>query len=369
MSERSSEAAGLVAGLVGDQAGDWDRAGRIPEELVRQLGGKGVLCAQVPAEYGGMGLSAEENGELTASVGSLCSSLRSLMTSHGMAAWAVQRFGSREQRDSYLPRLTSGSLAAVSFSEREAGSDLSAMGTRIALDGDTVVVTGAKIWVTGADYADLIAVFGRYGDGAAVVLVPTTAPGVTVRRVEAPMGCRAAGHADVTLEDVRLPADALLGGAGLPIDWLVTSALTYGRLSVAWGCVGILRACLKATTRHARERRQFGKPLVEHQLVGRHLAELLVAEQAAAQACLHASRCWDENSPELVTAAVVAKHLAAGNATTGARSAVQLLGAAGAQDGHPVARAYRDAKLMEIIEGSNEICQLLLADRALAVWA
>jgi methoxymalonate biosynthesis protein len=150
---------------------------------------------------------------------------------------------------------------------------------------------------------------------------------------------------------------------------VVTTALTYGRLSVGWGCVGIMRACLAAAAGHTTSRQQFGQPLARHQLVARQLAELLVAERAATFTCGHASRCWDAGSPDLVTAAVLAKHLAARSAARGAASAVQLLASAGAVDGHPVARAYRDAKLMEIIEGSNEICQLMLADHALAVWS
>jgi alkylation response protein AidB-like acyl-CoA dehydrogenase len=138
-------------------------------------------------------------------------------------------------------------------------------------------------------------------------------------------------------------------------------------LSVAWGCVGILRACLAAAVGHARNREQYGKPLAQHQLVARHLTELLVAERTATQICEQASRSWDSRSPDLVMDAILAKYVAAGNAARGAASAVQVLASAGARDGHVVARAYRDAKLMEIIEGSTEICQLALAEHALAV--
>lgn len=359
----------LATDLVGDRAEGWDTAGRLPLDVLRELGTKGVLCGQVPTSYGGLGLSSTVNGELTAHVGSLCSSVRSVMTSQGMAAWTVERFGAEEQKAVYLHELTSGRLAGVAFSERGAGSDLGAMGTTIRKDGDTVVIDGSKVWVTVGAYADYVVVFGRYEQGAAAVLVPTDAPGVSVERVADPLGCRAAGHADIRLDSVTLPVDSLLGGAGLPVDWLVTSALTFGRVSVAWGCVGILRACLRAACGHAATREQFGSPLAGHQLVARHLAELHVAQEAAARCCEQASRCWDEGRPELVTAAVTAKHLAAGNAARGAATAVQVLASAGARDGGPVARAYRDAKLMEIIEGSNEISQLLLGKHALAVWS
>ncbi len=366
---RELDLAAFVAGLVGDRAGGWDLAGALPAEVVTEVAASGVLCAEVPAEYGGLGLSAVDNGELTAAVGSLCGSLRSLMTSHGMAAWTLSRFGSPAQRAAHLPRLTSGALAGIAFSEPGAGSDLAAMTTTIVRDGESVVVTGRKVWVTGAAYADLLVVFGRHGDGAAAVVVPADAPGVRIERVPDPVGCRAAGHADVGLDAVRVPADALLGGAGLPVTLLASAALAYGRLSVAWGCVGILRACLAETTRHAATREQFGVPIARHQLVARHLAELLVAERSATHTCAHAGRCRDAGTPETVAATLLAKHFAATAAARGAASALQVMGAAGARDGHPVARAYRDAKLMEIIEGSAEICQLALAEHAVAEWS
>lgn len=360
--QATADAAAALGALVGDRAEEWDLAGRIPGETVREASRRGLLCAQVAAEHGGLGLDSRANGELTAYAGSLCGSLRSLMTSQGMAAWTVQRFGTAVQRGRFLPRLTGGETAGVAFSESGAGSDLSAMRTEIRRDGDTVHVTGRKVWVTGAAYASLLVVFGTYGGGAAVVVVPADAPGVRVERVPDPMGCRAAGHADVRLDGVRVPADHLLSGAGLPVALLATAALTYGRLSVAWGCAGILRACLDSTAAHTRTREQFGRPLADHQLVARHLAELAVAEQVVLRCCEHASACWDENRPELGTQAVVAKYVASREATKGAATAVQVLASRGARDGHPVARAYRDAKLMEIIEGSTEISQLLLAD-------
>lgn len=359
----------LADQLIGDRAGDWDRRMLIPQEVIRGLAGAGALCPDVPDGFGGPGVSMMDAGELTAHIGSLCSSVRSLMTSHGMAAWTVRRFGDPAQKNEHLSRFTSGTLAAVAFSEPEVGSDLTAMTTRIEADGTDLVLSGHKVWVTAAAYADEVLVFGRYGAVGAAVLIPMDSTGLTVRVVPDPLGCRAAGHADILFDRVRVPANRLLGNAGVPLSWLVTAALTYGRMSVAWGCVGILRACLRAAARHAVTRRQSGAALAEHQLVARHLAELLVAERAATHTCGYAARCWDEASPELATAAVTAKHLAATGAARGAASAVQVLASAGAHDGHPVARAYRDAKLMEIIEGSNEISQLLLARHAIDAWA
>ncbi|MFC0105732.1 acyl-CoA dehydrogenase family protein [Kibdelosporangium aridum] len=356
------EAMQLVDDLVGDQAGIWDVAGAVPDMVIRTLGAAGLLCPLVPTAFGGIGADSLWAGRFTAHLGSRCSSLRSVLTSQTMAAGMIERLGDEDQRRKHLSALCGGTLAAAAFSEPEAGSDLSAVTTRIRDEGTKVVVTGHKSWTTAACYADLLIVVGRTDDGAgAAVVVPVDTSGVTVQPVADPSGCRAAGHANLVFDEVILPADALLGGGGQPLSLLVTAALGYGRMSVAWGCVGILRACKAAAAQHARRREQFGVPLVEHQLVARHLAELLIAEQTATQACEHASRCLDAGSPDHVVATVLAKHVGATGAARGAAAAMQVLGSAGAQDGHVVARAYRDAKLMELIEGTNEICQLILA--------
>jgi methoxymalonate biosynthesis protein len=367
MSEQLASERAAIDELVGDQPGLWDVARELPVGLLRKLGSMGVLCTEVPATFGGLGAGSRVNGELTAHVGSLCSSLRSIMTSQGIAAWTIQRFGDRDQRHQYLAELTSGQLAAVAFSEPAAGSDLSAMRTEIRSSGDSIVLDGQKMWVTGARYADLLLVLGRQGDGAAFAVVPTSAPGVHLETIADPLGCRAAGHSHVRFDNVRLPASSLLGGGGQPLSLLFTTALSYGRISVAWGCVGIARACLQAATGHAKRRKQSGQPLAQHQLIAGHLAELLIAEQVSSRVCEHASHCWELASPDMVIAAVLAKHVSAGHAARSASLAVQVLASAGAQDGHVVARAYRDAKLMEIIEGSNEICQLILAQHATTI--
>ncbi|MBF6352994.1 acyl-CoA dehydrogenase [Nocardia higoensis] len=366
MPDRLAEQRALVRATVADHPGTWDAEGAIPVEVLRGLGKAGVLCAQVDSAYGGLGATSIDNGELTAFTGALCSSTRSVMTSQGMAAWSIRRLGDREQRREHLTELVSGRLAAVAMSEPAAGSDLTAMRTEIRPDGDTVVIDGSKRWTTAATTSDVLVVFGRYGDGGAAVLVPTDTPGVRLRPVESPVGCRAAGHAHIDLDGVRVPAANVLGGGGAPLSFLVTAALAYGRFSVAWGCVGILRACLSAATGHAGSREQFGVTIDRHQLVARHLAELYVSERAATRACEHASRCWDANSPEVVAATVLAKYTSARHAAAGAANAMQVLASAGADDHGVVARAFRDAKLMEIIEGSNEICQLMLAEHAIS---
>ncbi|MFK0247945.1 acyl-CoA dehydrogenase family protein [Amycolatopsis azurea] len=367
MFEKIADEVALLGELVGDRAAGWDVEGELPTGLLRDLGSRGLLCAQVPESFGGRGLSSAENGEFTAEAGELCSSLRSIMTSQGIVAWTVQRFGDKVQRRELLGRLTGGELTAVGFSEPGAGSDLAAMRTRLKPEGDGFVLDGEKKWVTGTRYADFVLIVARHGDGdgAAAVVVPTDAQGVRVEPVPHPMGCRAAGHANIYLDNVAIPASAVLGGGEQPLSLLFTTALSYGRMSIAWGCVGIIRACLDSAARHVAHRRQGGVALAEHQLVQEHLAEMYVAEQLSLRACEHASQGWDSFSPDLGALTVLAKHVSAGYAARAAAAAVQLHGSTGAGDGHVAARAFRDAKLMELIEGSNEICKLILADHVL----
>lgn len=360
-------AIGLLSRLVAPYADDWDRTARMPVEVARELGAAGLLCGQVATEYGGRGWDAVADGEVTAYAGQVCSSTRSLMTSQGMVAWALSRWGSDKHRARFLPQLVSGSLAAVALSEEQAGSDLSAIRTGIIVEAGTARISGHKVWVTGAAYADFLLVLGRYGDGTALAMVPADVPGVTVRPRAHPLGCRAAGHSDVYLDDVVLPEWYVLPGAGAPFGLPAQSILLAGRLSVAWGCLGIIRACLRACTRHATTRRQFGERLIDHQLVARRIGDMVAAEQVVLRMCEYAAGCWRDKALELPAAALTAKYEGSTRAAAAAASAIQVLASA-VEDGHPVARAHRDAKLMEIIEGSTEMCQLQLAQLACQNW-
>src|SRR5947209_7016178 len=143
--------------LITAQAGRWDVEGLLPVDVLRDMGRSGLLCAQLSADHGGLGLDSLANGRLTAHIGSMCSSVRSVMTSQGMAAWSIERLGTPDQRAAWLPKLAGGELAAVAFSEPPAGSDLSAIATTVEPAGDDVIVNGGKVWITAARYADLVA--------------------------------------------------------------------------------------------------------------------------------------------------------------------------------------------------------------------
>lgn len=351
----------LLAAIT-DAAAVSDASGELDLTLLRRLARGRWLCAQVPVELGGLGYTAVMNGELTAAVGRACTSMRSLMTSQGMSAWIVQRCGTREQQAALVPLLAAGELCAVAFTEPGAGSDLNAISASVERTGDDVVVHGEKRWITAAMYARRVLCLVRDGDAAAFVVVPTDSPGVCIEPVVGPLGCRAAGHASVALDRVHLPVDAVLGGGHQDLGLLAALALTYGRFSVAWGCIGIIRACREASVRHVSHREQGGVRLAEHQLVRHRLAEMFISEQAATELCRATASAWDAGSADLGIRVVAAKYFASRSARMAAEAAVQLHGSYAASDGHVVARAYRDSKLMEVIEGSNEVAAMLVAD-------
>jgi methoxymalonate biosynthesis protein len=365
----SASASRQITDLIAGHAVSWERDGRIPDAVLSRLSDLGLLCPEIPEEYGGLGMTSEEAGELLAHTGSLCSATRSVMTSLGIAAQLIRLYGSPDQRTTYLPQLAAGLIVGVAFTEPQAGSDLSAIDTRIVPDGHDYVVTGSKRWVTAADYAEDIVVIGRGADGgAAIAIVPTSAPGVTLEPVEDPSGIRAGGHAHVQLDHVVVSGEQVLADTGMPVTSVATETLTHGRITVAWGCVGIMRLVLRQAVRHAEYREQSGVALIQHQLIARRLGAMYLDERAATQLCLAASRAWDTGDEYYLEAAIAAKRFAASAAVRCADNAHTILASAAAHEYSLVAMAERTARLMRDIEGADDVLDLELADHARELW-
>lgn len=346
-------------------AGAWDREQRIPEEALRGFVEAGYLGALAPGEAGGRAMSALDFGLLNEALGGACSSLRSLLTVHSMVVHAVDRFGSRAQRERWLPRLASGAvLGAFALSEPDVGSDAASIQTTAAARGDGHELNGRKRWITFGEIADLLLVFARTDAGPTAFLVETSTPGVRREPIRDMLGVRASMLATIHLEGCLVPADARLGKPGLGVSFIAQSALDWGRLSVAWSSAGVARACLAVSARYAEERRQFGAPLRDHQLVRRMLTDMLVEARAARLLCERASALKDRGDPRAVPEISAAKYHASRAAARAAADAVQILGANGCSPDYPVERFLRDSKINEIIEGSSQIHQISLADYA-----
>ena len=358
------------ADSVRGQAAEWDRCGAVPGEVIRTMAGAGLLAADLPRRYGGSDRGQTELGELCAQLGGVCSALRGLVTVQGMVAAAVLRWGTAAQRCRWLPGLASGELlAGFAATEPGAGSDLSAVVTRAERTAGGLRLRGHKVWVTSGQIADVLLVLADLAGRPVTVLVEADRPGTRMRPVRGQLGMRAAQLADIHFDDVLVPVENMLAPPGFGRSHVVGTALDHGRFTVAWGCVGMAEACLGYATAHAAGRVQGTVRLAGHQAVRALLGRCLAAVRSARQVCAHAAVLRQNGEPDAIAETVLAKYTAARAASTVSELAVQVHGAAGCAEDSPVGRFYRDAKVMRIIEGSDEVAEQHLGDYALRRWS
>jgi hypothetical protein len=342
-------------------AGQWDREEALPPELFRKLADRGWLGTIVSPEHGGPGLDMVTYGLLTEEIGRGCSSTRSLLTVHDMACQGILRWGSRDQRALWLPKLVRGEvIGAFALSEPTAGSDAKGVRTTAEKDGDGYVINGRKKWITFAQVADLFLIFLQCEDKPTAFLLERNTPGLRIEPTRGLLGTRASMLGEMFFDSCQVPAENMVGRPGFGVSHVVAAALEQGRYSVACGSVGIAQACLDASLQYAREREQFGKPIFDHQLVRAMLTDMIVQVRSARLMCLRAGYLRQQNDPNAFMETMAAKYLASTVAAKVATDAVQIHGGNGCTDDYPVSRYFRDAKVMEIIEGSTQIQQMTI---------
>ncbi|MER5646783.1 acyl-CoA dehydrogenase family protein [Streptosporangium sp. NPDC002524] len=364
VTDRSSARAFVDTHVV-PYADAYDRSGHVPEELLRRVAEAGLWAPFLPPGSGGIGMDMVTLGEVHEEVGRGCSSLRSLLTVHTMLSWTVQRWGTPEQRERWSEALGRGdALGAFCLSEPGAGSDAAGIATTATQAGGGWVINGVKKWTTGGQRADVFLVFARTATSIGAFLVPRETPGVEVRPIDDMLGTRASMLAEISFTDVVLGPDALLGPSGFTAGMVLTSTLDLGRYSVAAGSLGIVQACLEASVSYAAAREVGGRPLAELPLIQAKLSDMVTDARAARLLIAEAGRLKDAGESATIMATWVAKYFASTAAARHASEAVQIHGANGCAPGSPVARFYRDAKVMEIIEGSNEVQRITIAGQA-----
>jgi alkylation response protein AidB-like acyl-CoA dehydrogenase len=340
----------------------FDQEESTPPDLIQKIAQQGYLGALVTRERGGSEMDMITFGLLNEEFGRGCSSLRSLLTVHSMVTYAVQRWGSKQLKETWLPRLARGeSIGAFALSEPNVGSDASSIETSAELRGDTYVLNGQKKWSTYGQIADVYLVFARYEGRVSAFLVERDSPGLDMRPIQGMIGTRASMLAELFLRDCQIPKENLVGGRGFGLASVGTSALDIGRYSVACGCVGILQACLEASLHYTSERKQFGVYLKEHQLIQQMITDMMTSTRAARLLCYNAGYLKDTGAPNTIMETWIAKYFASTAAAKAASDAVQIHGALGCSSMHPVQRYWRDTKVMEIIEGSTQIQQITIA--------
>jgi alkylation response protein AidB-like acyl-CoA dehydrogenase len=350
------------------QANEYDKQGFIPRELIQKLGTAGYLGATIPELYGGRGMDQISYGILNEEIGRACSSTRSLITVHSsLTAETILRWGTKAQKEQWLPLLAKGTkLAAFGLSEPEAGSDAGSIKTAYQEQAGTYVLNGHKKWITFSQIADLLVVIAQGANGITAFLVERDTPGLTINPLDGILGTRASMLGEIYLKNCVVPAENILGKIGWGLQQIVSTALDNGRYSVACGSLGIARACLEDSIHYVKNRSQFGHLLKEHQLIKQKITNMITEVKAASLLCRNAGYLRDKKDPDSIIQTNVAKYFASRAANTIAADAVQLHGAMGCHDSLSIQRYFRDARIMEIIEGSTEIQQILIADHGIA---
>jgi alkylation response protein AidB-like acyl-CoA dehydrogenase len=350
------------------RANEFDRRRRVPEDLLGQLAAAGLWAPFLPAGDARPGVDMVTLGHIHEEIGRCCSSVRSFLTVHAMVAFTVHRWGSAAQQRRWLPALAGGTaIGAFCLTEPAVGSDATRIAAAAVPDGRRGwVLDGVKRWITAGQRADVFLVFARTESGIGAFLVPRAADGLTVRPIEDILGTRAGMLAEVTLHRVRVDPDALVGPSGFAAGAVLTAALDVGRYSVAAGSVGIIQACLDACVEYTASRTIGSTPLRDFQLIQAKIADMSVDAHAGRLLYEYAGRLKDGGDPATILATWRAKYFASVAAARHAAQAVQIHGANGCGSGYPVERYFRDAKVMEIIEGSTEVQQITIAAGACA---
>ncbi|WP_322769335.1 acyl-CoA dehydrogenase family protein [Frankia sp. Cr1] len=343
-------------------ANEWDRAGKLPRSVLTGMAEAGYLGTLIPVEYGGSAFSLVAFGLLNEAIGVGCSSVRSVLTVHSMVCQAITRWGSAAQRERWLPRLAGGQwVGAFALSEPDAGSDAAQIAATARPDAEHYVLDGTKKWITYGQAADVFLVFAGNEGRLSAFVVERDTPGLTVEPLDDMFGTRAAMLAELHFDRCRIPRAAMLGRPGFGLVAVAGAALDIGRYSVAWGSVGLAQACLESSLRYARQRRQFGVPVFDHQLIQRLITNMATTVSAARLLCLQAGELKEAGAPASVAAVWMAKYFASTGAFQVAADTVQIQGANGCHPAGSAQRLLRDAKVMEIIEGSTQIQQAMIA--------
>jgi alkylation response protein AidB-like acyl-CoA dehydrogenase len=346
------------------RAADFERRGEFPREVFRTLGRAGLLGLPYPEESGGSGQPYEVYLQAVEELAGAWLAVGLGVSVHTLACYPVAAFGSDAQRKRWLPEMTGGELlGAYCLSEPHSGSDAAALSTKAVLDGETYVVSGVKAWVTHGGSADfynlMVRTSGDGPHGISCLLAEASTPGLIPQPPEKKMGMSSSPTAQIVLDGARIGADRRIGDEGQGFT-IALSALETGRLGIAACAVGLAQAALDYATNYAIEREQFGRRIMEFQGIGFLLADMATQIAAARALYLAAARLKDAGRPFGAEAAK-AKLFATDAAMRVTTDAVQVLGGAGYVQDHPCERWMREAKVLQIVEGTNQIQRLVIS--------
>jgi len=356
----------FAASEVAPIAAEIDRNHRFPEESIPKLAKLNLLGVPYPEEFGGAGADNVSYVIVIEELARVCASTAAIVSGHtSLGTWPIFEFGTSAQKEKYVTNLASGSmLGAFAITEPGAGTDAAAGKATAVVDGDEYVLNGSKIFITNGGYADVYIVTAMTDlaagtRGISAFIVEKGAPGFSVGEKEHKMGIKASSTTPLYFSDCRIPKDALLGKEGKGFK-IAMAALDGGRIGIAAQALGIAQGAFDASIAYAKERVQFGKPLAALQAIQWMIADMATDIDAARLLVYRAAWMKDQGLP-YGTAASMAKLFASETSTRVADRAIQIHGGYGYTESYPVERAYRDAKITELYEGTSEVQRLVIA--------
>jgi len=358
---RHDEFKTFVARYVAPCAEQWDRDQKIPETVLAMMAKCGYLGSILPRDVGGQAWDVVTFGLLNESFGRGSAALTGVLTVQAMVSMALLKWGTADQKRAWLPRLARGEIiGAFALTEPEGGSDLHSLVTRFSESPDGLILNGSKKWISCAQFAEVFLVFGILGQRSVACIVPRGSPGLHVEPITELMGFRAAGLAELHFEDVRVPSANVVGKPGFALSHVAPVGLHYGRISTACSALGLLRGCFEESVAHASRRKIGDTTLGDLGMIRSLIARMGSDLEAGRLLCHHSCRAEDEHVPDAYERTLVAKYFTSRAVVRAASDAVQIRGAAGCHGSSAVSRYYRDAKIMEIIEGTTQIHEDML---------
>jgi butyryl-CoA dehydrogenase len=343
-------------------------------DLVRKVAAQGYLGAIVPTEYGGAGLDYLSYGLIVEEIGRGDSAIRTVISVQtSLVCSGILKWGTEEQKQKYLPKLCSGEwLGCFGLTEPDTGSDAANQKTRAKKTEKGWVINGAKMWISMANYAKVALIFAQTDPekghkGIACFIVDTDQPGFKAQTIEHKMGLHASDTASISLEDVEVSEEDVLGEVGQGFK-VAMSNLDSGRYSVAAGCVGICQGCVNESVAYAKEREQFGRPIASFQLVQAMIADMTVKTEASRMLVWRAGWLKDQGRPNTLETSIAKLHSTEASLEC-ANLAIQVHGGAGYVDDHPVERYYRDARVTTLYEGTSQIQKLIIGREMTGIGA
>jgi len=340
-----------------------DEEGVFPRDILAQMGERGYLGATLPEDQGGLGLDPVAYGLLVAAIEKGDCAASRLLTVHvALAAETILKCGSEEQIRRWIPGIARGeTICGFALTEPEHGSDAAGIETTYTVHGDEFRLNGRKRWISFSGIADLLVVIARDDSTVSAFVVDSASEGVEINPQQGLMAGRACHISEVVLNDVVVGKENLIGRAGQGFTYVANTALDHGRYSIAWGGVGLAEAALNAMVSYAKSRKQFGERIGTYQLIREMIAEATTRLYAAKSLCLRAGQMRKSRHPDSIIETTIAKHFAAGAAFRTACDAVQVHGGNGCSSEYPVERYLREAKVLEIIEGTSQIQQMVIS--------